>query len=75
MSSEPSPQPVVERDRTSPRQYLREVRGELKKVAWPNRAEVVNYTVVVLVVTIVLTALTWALDWVVSNAVINLFSR
>ncbi|HEY8496274.1 MAG TPA: preprotein translocase subunit SecE [Limnochordales bacterium] len=29
--------------------YLREVRAELRKVAWPNRKELVTYTVVVLV--------------------------
>ena len=34
----PAPRPVKER--TSPRQYLREVRGELRKVAWPTKAEV-----------------------------------
>jgi len=29
--------------------YLREVRAELRKVAWPSRQELVTYTVVVLV--------------------------
>src|SRR5690606_23586455 len=28
------------RERTSPRQFVREVRGELRKVAWPTREEV-----------------------------------
>ena len=29
-------------ERTSPGQFLREVRGELRKVAWPTRDEVVS---------------------------------
>ena len=37
-----------------PGQFLREVRSELRKVAWPNRKEVTSYTIVVLVVTLVL---------------------
>ena len=44
--------------RTSPPQFLREVRSELKKVNWPGRGEVVNYTIVELVTTLVLTLLT-----------------
>ena len=32
-----------------PGQFLREVRSELRQVAWPNRSEVVNYTTVTLV--------------------------
>lgn len=63
----------TEKQRTSPGQFLREVRSELKKVNWPSRSEVVNYSIVVLVTTLVLTLLTWAMDWVFSNAVINLF--
>lgn len=59
--------------RTSPAQFLREVRRELRKVAWPGRQEVVSYTIVVLVVTVVLTTLVWGLDWVISQAVLNFF--
>lgn len=69
-----SREPEAHRERTSPGQFLREVRSELKKVNWPNRREVVNYTLVVLITTAVLTLLTWALDWVISNAVINTLS-
>jgi preprotein translocase subunit SecE len=69
-----SREPDAPRERTSPGQFLREVRSELKKVNWPNRHEVVNYTVVVLVTTAVLTLFTWGLDWIISNAVINTLS-
>jgi len=60
-----------ERQRTSPAQFLREVRSELRKVAWPNRKEVTSYTVVVLVVTLVLVAIVWGMDEVFRRAVIN----
>ncbi|MFA9432981.1 preprotein translocase subunit SecE [Egicoccus sp. AB-alg2] len=59
------------RERTSPGQFLREVRSELRKVAWPNRKEVVSYTMVVLVVTLVLVAIVWGMDEVFRRAVIN----
>jgi preprotein translocase subunit SecE len=29
--------------------YLKEVRSELKKVDWPNRQEVINYTYIVVI--------------------------
>ncbi len=64
----------VTRGRTSPAQFLREVRSELKKVNWPTRPELINYTMVVLVTTIVLTLLVWGMDWVISNAIINILS-
>jgi preprotein translocase subunit SecE len=57
--------------RTGPAQFLREVRGELRKVAWPNRKELANYTLVVLVVTVVLTLVVWGFDFIIREAVIN----
>jgi preprotein translocase subunit SecE len=57
--------------RTSPAQFLREVRSELRKVAWPGRREVASYTVVVLVTTFVLTLIVWGMDEVIRRAVIN----
>ena len=59
--------------RTSPGQFLREVRQELRKVNWPSRSEVLSYTAVVLVTTLVLTLIVWAVDWLISNAVLNVF--
>lgn len=35
---------------TSPVNFLKEVRDELKKVVWPSRAEVIRLTAVVMVV-------------------------
>jgi preprotein translocase subunit SecE len=55
-------QAPVKRERVGPGQYLREVRDELRKVAWPKRPEVVRYSLVVVVTVIVYTALVGGLD-------------
>jgi preprotein translocase subunit SecE len=51
--------------------YFREVRQELKKVAWPSREELMTYTVVVFGMTTVLTLYVFALDWGFSKLVAN----
>ena len=57
--------------RTSPVEFLKEVRSELRKVAWPSRKEVLSYSLVVLVLTLVLVMIVWGMDWVFREAVIN----
>jgi preprotein translocase subunit SecE len=64
---------VATKERIGPSEYARQVRGELRKVAWPTRAEVVNYSIVVLMALILLTALIFALDYVFAEGVIFLF--
>ena len=64
---------VATRERIGPAEYVRQVRGELRKVAWPTRAEVVNYSIVVFVALIILTAIIFGLDYVFGKAVIFLF--
>jgi preprotein translocase subunit SecE len=59
--------------RTSPRQFVREVRGELRKVAWPTRSETVNYSLIVAVALIFMTSLIFGLDWVFSEVVLRVF--
>jgi preprotein translocase subunit SecE len=61
------------KERTGPRQYLSEVRGELSKVAWPTRDEVVNSTMVVLVAVVFLTALIFGYDFLSSKFVLFLY--
>ncbi len=51
-------------ERTGPRQYLREVRDEMRKVAWPNRPEVKRYSIIVIITIVVYTALVGGLDYV-----------
>jgi preprotein translocase subunit SecE len=48
--------------RTSPRQFLHEVNVELRKVAWPTRAETANYATVVFIALAVLMAVIFGLD-------------
>ena len=61
------------KQRTSARQFLREVRLELKKVQWPTRKELIAYTIVVLVSVTVLTTFVFLLDYTFSKAVLKLF--
>ena len=52
--------------------YFREVKQELKKVAWPSREELTTYTIVVFGVTTILTLVVFGLDWAFNKTVINL---
>jgi preprotein translocase subunit SecE len=63
------------RERTKPRQFLREVKAELRKVAWPSREEVIRLSGVVLFTVIVLTALIFGLDYVFAKSVFFLFDK
>ena len=67
----PTPKPV--RERTGARQFLREVRGELRKVAWPTRPEVINYATVVLITLVLLVVLIFFLDLGFAKTVLFLF--
>ena len=66
-------QPRQGEERVGVAQFSREVRSELRKVAWPSRSETTNYTIVVILTIIVVTALVAGLDWVFSNSVLELF--
>ena len=61
------------RKRTGVRQFLKEVRQELKKVIWPTRNELITYTVVVLVTVVALTSFVFGLDVAFSKLVFHLF--
>ncbi len=69
--SRPAQKPPSQR--TSPGVFLGEVRAELRKVAWPTRAEVINYSTVVLVTLVVLVGLIFVLDYVFAKSVLFLF--
>jgi preprotein translocase subunit SecE len=57
-------QPATPRERVGPAQYLSEVRGEMKKVAWPPRAEIINTTIVVVIGLVIMTSLIFGFDWI-----------
>jgi preprotein translocase subunit SecE len=69
----PAPQAQQKRERTSPGQYLSEVRSELRKVAWPTRREVINSTIVVLICVTVMTTLIFGFDYFSARFVLFLF--
>jgi preprotein translocase subunit SecE len=69
----PRPAPAAKKERTGGRQFLREVRGELRKVAWPTRSEVRNYATIVLFTLILLIALIFLFDLGFAKAVLFLF--
>ena len=66
------PRPVAPRERVSPRQYVSEVRSEMRRVSWPGRNEVLNYTIVVLATLVFATALIAGLDILFGELIIQL---
>ncbi len=59
--------------RVKPGEYVRQVRAELRKVAWPTRKEVIHYSTIVLIALLFLTALIFGLDLAFGKGVIWLF--
>lgn len=49
--------------------YIRETRGELRKVTWPSREESWRLTLIVLGVTIAMAIFFWLFDFAFSNAI------
>jgi preprotein translocase subunit SecE len=75
----PAPKPKPSEKRLPPikwaRQYLREVMAELRKVSFPTRPEVANYSVIVFALIVVLTISIGLLDLGLSHLVLKVFSR
>ena len=57
------------------REFLNEVRAELRKVAWPTKSETINYSIIVFVAVVVLTAFVGALDYVFGEFVLKLYNQ
>ncbi len=66
-------QAQVKESRLFSRQGMHEVRSELRKVAWPTRAETRNYSIIVLVALVIMTTFIFGVDWVFSQFVLKLF--
>jgi preprotein translocase subunit SecE len=64
-----------QKERPTVRQYIGEVRGELRKVAWPTRDEVINYSIVVFITLVVVTTIIAVLDWGLGEGLLTLFER
>ena len=69
----PAHRPQPTKERTSPATFLREVRGELRKVAWPTKGEVINYSTIVLISLVILITLIFLLDLAFAKSVLFLF--
>ncbi|HYN98520.1 MAG TPA: preprotein translocase subunit SecE [Actinomycetota bacterium] len=63
------------RKRTKPLTFLKEVKGELGRVAWPTRQEVITYSVVVLVTVIFFMVVIAGIDYVALKGVLFLIDR
>jgi preprotein translocase subunit SecE len=72
---QPPPRPAEREKRTKPTEFLKEVRAELRKVAWPTRSETINYSIIVLVALVVLTTLIGVLDYLFGNFVLDLYNQ
>lgn len=57
------------------RDYLHEVRQELRKVTWPTREQMIAFTTVTVITSVVLTAVIFGLDVVAKEAVLWLVER
>jgi preprotein translocase subunit SecE len=55
-------------------EFFRDIRSELRQVAWPTRSEVANSATVVFIVLVLLASLIFILNYAFSHAVIKLFS-
>ena len=58
------------RERIGIRQFLSEVRIELKRVAWPSRRETVTFTVVTLITSVFVTLMAFGMDIVFKKTVL-----
>ena len=63
------------RKRTTPAQFTREVRDEMRQVAWPSRAELLNYTSVVLTTLFIMIGLIFVLNLGFGKLITLLFSK
>jgi preprotein translocase subunit SecE len=67
------PNRPADRDRTTPAQFVSEVRDELRKVVWPTRKELVTYTTVALVFILIMVGIVTGLDVAFTRLVFALF--
>jgi preprotein translocase subunit SecE len=76
-SRRPTAQDVQRRrgSRTKPSQFIREIREEMRQVAWPTRPEVINYTTIVFFVLVFMTSLIFGLGFGFSKFVTFLFQK
>ena len=70
-----APRDRVTKQRTTPFRFAREIRDELRQVAWPSRAELVNYTLVVLFTLIFMVLLIFLMNYAFGKGVFFMFQK
>ena len=60
------------KERVGIRQFFSEVRTELKRVAWPNRREVITFTTVTLITAGFVTLYTFGLDVLFKESILRI---
>ena len=63
------------RRRSTPVQFVREVRDEMRQVAWPSRSELINYTSVVLTTLVIMISLIFVLNLAFGKLITLLFTK
>jgi preprotein translocase subunit SecE len=56
-------------------QFTREIRDEMRQVAWPSRAELINYTSVVVTTLVIMISLIFVLNLGFGKLITLLFHR
>ncbi|WP_239116270.1 preprotein translocase subunit SecE [Planotetraspora kaengkrachanensis] len=59
--------------RTSPAVFYRQVVAELRKVIWPRRNDLINYTIVVLVFVVIMVGIVFGIDSLLGKVVLAVF--
>jgi len=57
------------------RNYLSGVRGEVARVSWPTRKEIISLTALILVLIVVMTLYIWGVDTVVQGIIRLIIQR
>jgi preprotein translocase subunit SecE len=63
------------RKRTTPIQFTREIRDEMRQVAWPSRSELINYTSVVITTLAIMIGLIFVLNLGFGRLITLLFNK
>ncbi|MEO9223971.1 MAG: preprotein translocase subunit SecE [Acidimicrobiales bacterium] len=71
--SVPKPKDQRQRPIAWARTFSQDVVTEMKKVVWPSRQDVINYSIVVFIMLLVLTAMIGGLDYGFTRAALRVF--
>lgn len=55
--------------------FFKEVKSEMKKVAWPSKKQVINNTLIVIAVVLVIGVFIWLLDLLFQFGLFNFFAN